>query len=250
MGIYLKWYFVLLCPQSIYYHENTTLIQFVIFDELENMSAPITIHFLFLWTGNKITNLSFTSQILFTLMPQRELSACLFQLLLREEERNIWPIKNNGRIHFDTGLVGTLCFRLQLTCQVHSALWLPSISVFTTNQANSGRQLNPLTQSSFYGHACLTSTSLFHACVINRSINYSTTQTSSNTDFGAESSGDWLGVSEAWVCVLADILGSCVTFGNLFNLSEPVSLCTNKGNNTSWECWYKESNTQHLLNQH
>lgn len=76
--------------------------------------APTTIHFLFLWTGKKMTNLSFTSLIWFQLKPQGELSACLFQLPPREQQRNIWPIKNNGPIHFRTGLKGTPCFHLQL----------------------------------------------------------------------------------------------------------------------------------------
>ena len=91
------------------------LIQFAIFNKLENaVFAPATIHFLFLWTGNKMTNLSFTSLIWFWLMPQGELSACLFQLPPREQERNIWPIKNNGLMHFSAGPMGTPCFRLQL----------------------------------------------------------------------------------------------------------------------------------------
>lgn len=55
-------------------------------------------------------------------MPQGELSACLFQLPPREQERNIWPIKNNGHIHFCTGLMGTLCFHLQLPGSLSSLI--------------------------------------------------------------------------------------------------------------------------------
>lgn len=92
-------------------------------------------------------------------------------------------------------------------CQVHSALWLPSVSVFTTYQANSGRQLHPLKQSSFYGHTCRMSPIYFHAHVIN------ITQTSGNTDLGGESCGYGSAVSPRlglcsswWLCELQHMI--------------------------------------------
>lgn len=93
---------------------------------------------------DKMTNLSFTSQIWFWPMPQGKLSACLLQLPPREQGRQIWPIKNNGCIIFWTGLMGT-CVSVY-NCSIHPVLWLPSFDAFKTIQAMSGKELNLVRQ--------------------------------------------------------------------------------------------------------
>lgn len=141
--------------------------------------AHASVQSLFLPAGNKMTNWCFTSQMWFQLTPQGKLSSCLLQLPSREQERNIWPIKNNDCILFCASLIGT-CASIH-NCPIHLVLWLLSTSAFRNNsELNlSGNKLHLVNKSIFCGPTYLVS---LHHFRVHRINSLPQTQTFSNTE--------------------------------------------------------------------